>query len=106
MRAGTLRDYVTIQSLTTSQDTYGGVTEAWEDFASVWAEVHYLSGNELWRAQQTNAEVRGRVRIRYRSDIKPTMRVKYGSVYLDILAILPADNKGQELELLFKEWVD
>ena len=106
MRAGTLRDYVTIQSLTTSQDAYGGVTETWADFASVWANVEYLTGNELWRAQQANSEARGRVRIRHRNDIKPTMRIKHGSIYLDILSVLPADNKGRELELPFKEWLD
>lgn len=106
MRAGNLRDYITIQSLTTGQDAYGGVTETWGTFVSVWAEVQYLTGNELWRAQQANSEARGKVRIRYRSDIKPTMRIKHGDVYLDILTVLPLDNKSRELELLFKEWLN
>ena len=118
--AGELRQRLTFQSLTVGQDSYGGITESWLpiidptdpaynaaafEAATVWAEVEYLSGRELWQAQQANSEASGRVRMRYRSDIVPTMRIAHGSKYLEIISVLPADNKGRELELLFKEWL-
>lgn len=106
MRAGKLRDKLMIQALTTGVDSYGGVTETWTDHASVWGEVEYLTGSERWRAQAVNAEAQGRVRIRYRPGIEPTMRIKHGDVYLSIISVLPADNKGRELELMFREWLD
>ena len=106
MRAGTMRNKVVIQSLTTSQDAYGGVTESWATFDTVWADIQYLTGNELWRAQQANSQAQGKVKIRYRTGILPTMRVKHGDDYLEIISVLPADNKGKELELLFKRWLD
>jgi len=98
MRAGQLRD-ITIQKITYSQDSYGGVTEAWSTHAAVWARVEYLTGSELFKAQQVNAQVKGRIRIRRRSDIEANMRVDieanmrvlFGSVYLEILAVYPAD---------------
>jgi SPP1 family predicted phage head-tail adaptor len=106
MRAGQLRDKVTIQKITYSQDSYGGVTEAWSTHAAVWARVEYLTGSELFKAQQVNAQVKGRIRIRRRSDIEANMRVLFGSVYLEILAVYPADNMGRETEILFGEWTD
>lgn len=106
MRGGKLRDKVTIQKLTTSQDSYGGVTESWSTQASVWANVEYLSGNELFRAQQANSQAKGRVTIRRRTDIEPTMRILHGSDYLEIISVYPSDNMGKATELLFKEWLD
>lgn len=38
---------VTVQTLTTSKDSYGTITETWADERDAWAEVQPLSGNEL-----------------------------------------------------------
>jgi len=80
--------------------------ETWADHATVWATVEYLSGRELWQAQQANSEANGRVRIRHRADVDPTMRIIYGSKTLEIITVLPADTKNRELHLLFKEALD
>ncbi len=105
-QASRYRHRLTFQSLTVGQDDYGGVTESWTDFTTVWGEVEYLSGRELWQAQQAHSEASGRVRIRYRSDILPTMQITHGTKCLHILSVLPGDNKNVELEILFKKELD
>jgi SPP1 family predicted phage head-tail adaptor len=121
MRAGALRHRVTFQTLTLTQDDYGGMVQAWLpvvdstdpaynatafNAATVWAEVNFLSGREYWDAQKANSEAQGRVKIRHRSDIVPTMRIVYGSKILHILAPFTYDTKNQEMHILFKEALD
>ena len=105
MAAGDLRQRVTLQTLSVTLDPYGGTVEGWVDSATVWAKVEYLTGRELWQAQQANSEAKGRVSMRYR-DVTPTMRIHHDGVYLEIVSVLPADTAKRELEILFKEWLD
>ena len=106
MRAGSIRHRVTFQKLTETQDPMGGIVEGWTDHATVWAEVQYLTGREYWQAQQANSEAEGRVRIRHRDDIEPTMRVVYGTKHLHILSPFTYDSKNREMHILFKEALD
>lgn len=48
-----------------------------EVYATVWASVVYLSGNEAWKAHQIDATVNTRVEMRYRTDVQPAHRVAY-----------------------------
>ena len=108
MRAGALRHRVTFQKLTITQGSRGGTVEAWADHATVWGAVEYtrIGSREFWSARQANSEAQGVVKIRHRTDIEPTMRIKYGSKYLHILAPVDHDTKNRELHLLFKEALD
>ena len=105
MRAGRLRHQVTIQGLTTAPDAYGDIVETWTDTATVWAEVVPLSGKEYYAARQVSAEVDVRVTIRYRTGIKPAMRVKYGTSLLDIQSVIDVGGRKDELQLLCREVV-
>ncbi len=104
--AGGLRHRVTIQQKTNSLDAWGGPVETWEDYVKIWAEVIFMSGGELWAARQSNPELEGRIRIRYRDDINSLMRVKHGNKTLEILSVIPFDSKHTFLHLLFKEVKD
>ena len=70
-----------------------------------WGEVIYLSGRELWLARQVNAEVQGKIRIRFRETLDGTWRIKYRGRWLEILSVL-AGGDLRETEILFREWVD
>ncbi len=108
MKAGALRHRITFQKLTVTQGTRGGPVENWENYATVWAEVVYLrvGSREFWDAHKANSEAHGRVRIRHRPDIKPTMRIKYAGKTLHILVPFTYDTKNKEMHLLFKEALD
>lgn len=104
MRAGLLRHRVTIQNLTTAQDSFGDIVETWSDFATVWAQVEDLSGREFFAAAQVNSEIKTRVRIRYMEGIKPTMRILHGTRTLEIISPpIDPDGKRRILELLCRE---
>lgn len=105
-KAGGYRHRVKFQELVTGDDGWGGPTESWVDKFTVWAEVMYLSGGELWSARQSNSDVQGKVRIRTNDDIKANWRMVYDGRNLEILTIIPFDAKRTEQHILFKEWVE
>lgn len=103
MRAGELRHSVVIESRTLAADSYGGRTETWATFATVWASVEPLSGSEQWRAQQAQSSVSHKVTIRYLSGVDAKMRVKFGTRYLNIGSVRNVEERNRELELLCTE---
>lgn len=105
--AGKLRTRVEIQNRTTARDGYGDALETWGTAATVWAEVVPLSGRELWAAQQAQADVTTRVRIRYRSDVTvtPRTRLRIGTRILNVQAAVDVDGRNRLLELLCVEEV-
>ena len=81
MRSGKLRQRITIQSSGLVQDTESGeMITAW---SSVWekvpASVEPLSARDLIAAQAGQSEATGRMVIRYRAGVLPTMRILYRS---------------------------
>jgi len=106
MNAGELRQRLELQAPINSTNDMLEVIQTFATQATVWGAVEPLSGNLLFTAQQADSEVQGRVRIRYRSDIQPTWRIKYGNRYLQILSIINPNERNRELYLLYKESLD
>ena len=98
MRAGDLRRRIVIQHQTKQQDPgTGEITTAWVDFARVWASVDPLSARDLIAAQASQSEASGRITIRYRSGVLPTMRILHrGQIFTIIGQPLPDRNSGLE----------
>jgi SPP1 family predicted phage head-tail adaptor len=79
MRAGRLRHRITFQTLGRGQDPDTG--EELESWTTVWetvpAAVEPLSARDLIAAQAGQSEATGRMVIRYRGGVLPTMRILY-----------------------------
>jgi SPP1 family predicted phage head-tail adaptor len=105
MRAGKLRQRVTIQSKTVTRSTYGEEVVTWSDLDELWASVEPLSGREFIEGQALQAAVTSKIRIRYRDTVGPTMRAVYGDHTYDILAVLPDENSKREMLLMVQEVV-
>jgi len=103
MQSGTLRHRITLQTFTTAPDSYGEPIKTWSDLATVWAAVEPLTGREYFQAQQTHAEVTYRVRIRYRADVVPTMRIAHAGKTLEILAAIDVGERRREMHLMCRE---
>lgn len=89
LRAGELRDKVVIQQKTSGTDAWGApLPEAWADYASVWANIRFLSGTESIKAGADTSIVKASIRIRWRTDITAGMRVVAGAQTFDIEAVL------------------
>lgn len=106
VEAGKLRRQVTIQAEKRTADGYGGYTKTWQDVCTVWASIEPLSGSELFAAMQSESEIRYKIRIRYRNDIQPFMRVvtRDGKAF-EIVAVIDVEYAHRVLELECKELV-
>lgn len=100
--ASDLRERVTIQQQTASDDGYGGKTANWTDLATLFAQVEPIFGTAMERqvAEQRNASAGYRVRIRYRNDITAAMRILWKT---HTLAIHSLHEQGEILSILTYE---
>ncbi len=105
MAAGRFRHRITLQELVTGQDEAGQPVDMWQDVATVWAAVEPLRGREYFAAQQVQAEVTTRIRIRYRRGIRPEMRVLYDGRLFNILSVIDPEERHVELQLMCREVV-
>jgi SPP1 family predicted phage head-tail adaptor len=74
-----MRRSVIIQAATPSSDSQGGQTETWATFATVWASLEPVSGNEKYQAMQLQTPISHKLMIRYLSGLTTKHRVLYGS---------------------------
>ena len=70
------------------------------------ASVEPLRGREYFQAQQMQNETTFRIRMRWFPQVKSTMRVRFGSRILDIVAIIDPEERHRELQLMCKEGVN
>ncbi len=103
MNAGELRHRVTFQKRGIDPAT-GGLT-GWVDYVTVWAKVEDLSGRDYFQAQILGEAslVTSRITVRWRPDIDPHMRVKFGSRFFDIKAILDPDGRRRSMQIMCAE---
>ncbi len=99
MRAGTLRQEVTITQESASADSQGGYGLSWTTVASVYGEVRDLSTRELLQAQQAENSAAVAIVIRWRSDVTAKMRATVGSVVYNIVGVRDPDGRSRQLIL-------
>lgn len=116
MKAGTLDRRITIQRQTETKDSYGSVSIAWTDVATVWASVAPITGKEYLQAAAVQDETTARIVIRWRSGIttgklrivayepeqggSPTTQTLY-----DVLAILPSEDRKRWIQFMCRTGV-
>ena len=100
MEAGKLRHRIEIQSAVEARDSHGGVDYAWSTAATRWGSIEPLSGRELFAAQQIEAQVDVRVRLRHYDGLEPAMRLKHGTDIYEIRAVVNRDVRDIEQEVL------
>jgi SPP1 family predicted phage head-tail adaptor len=106
MNAGRMRHRITIQQRANTPDTFGQPIESWADVATVWASVEPLQGREFFAADQVNAEVTTRIRMRWRSGITAAMRVSFDSRLYDIQSVIVSREIHDEMQLMCTEGVN
>lgn len=101
MRAGNLRNKITIEQKTVTQDENGDLTETWSTFATPWARIEPLRGREFLEARAINNELTVRFYIRYRAGVTQDMRIRDadGNLY-DITAPLHINHRNRELQIM------
>ena len=64
MRAGDLRDRVTIQRAATADDGFGNTISGWSDLLTVWANIRETPGKEAVAAGRIEASRTATIRVR------------------------------------------
>lgn len=99
MRAGRLRHRVTVQSASSSTDSFGQPQPSWASVGTYWANVVPLMGKEAERARQIRADVTHTVQMRIPTAITPEMRLSYDSRTLNIVEVVNIDERNREYRL-------
>lgn len=101
-----MRERLTFQKKVETKNSLNEAVISYTDHVTVWGSVLPNAGKKYYEALQSTSEVSGEVRIRYRSDIEPTMRIKHGSRYLEIVSLVNPQERNRELIIYYKEQLD
>lgn len=96
MLSGTLNKRLIIE-VATITNVDGEPVASWETVNTVWANIKYLSGRELERAQQLHEEANVLLSLRY-LHLTSDMRCRRGNKTFEIVGIVP-DDKERELSV-------
>jgi SPP1 family predicted phage head-tail adaptor len=80
---------ITLLRRTAGVDSVGQPITDWANVATVWAHVLFQSGAEVLRANADVSVKRASIRIRARTDIDASWRVRYAGEEYDIKSALP-----------------
>lgn len=109
MRAGLLRNLVTIEQRGSVRSSFGSPTDSWAVFATVRADISPLNGRELEAAQKMVANVNTEITIRYLIGVVPEMRVNWNdatanrSRLFDIASVIDEDQRHHKMTLMCVE---
>lgn len=100
LRAGRLRQRVTIQTRTLAKNQYHEQVATWTSGACVPADVVPFRAEEQTVADRLETQQRYRVTIRYRSDVSNKVRLLWGTTALDVHQVIDRDARGRVLDLI------
>ena len=103
MRAGSLRHKIIFQELTVTNDTWGHSSETWTDQTTTYASIWTLRGTERMEGLKLDNEITHKIRIRYRTDLHPKMRIKFGTRYFNIISLIDPDERHIYYEIMANE---
>ena len=96
---------MTLQVKSVSRNTYGEETVSWVDHATVWGKVEPLRGKEYFRSAQEQSDVSHRIWIRYRKNVTPAWRIKWGNRIFEIESVINLREENRWLEIMAREFV-
>ncbi|AGK58095.1 phage head-tail adaptor [Hyphomicrobium denitrificans 1NES1] len=103
VKAGDLRHRIVIERAQRTSDGAGGSTTEWETVAEVWAAIWSRSADENFTLDRTAGTATHDVWIRYRADVQPDMRIRFGVRIFDILGAIDVEDRGAWLKCPVEE---
>jgi SPP1 family predicted phage head-tail adaptor len=101
--SGIFNKIIILQYQTKVSDGLGGFVLSWVDHATIFAAIWPTSAKEQLASMQVSMEITHRIRIRYRSVLKPAWRIKFGNRYFNIVSIINPNMGNKYLDILAKE---
>ncbi len=82
----------------------GGQVVTWASLATnIPAAIWPISASEAMEGMKQGLTISHRVRMRYRANMKASLRLKYGNRYFNIVSIINVQEANRTLDLLCKE---
>lgn len=95
---GDLRHRVRIENAVRSSDGGGGATVTWTLVAEVWAAIWPRGSDETLEHDRVAGRATHDIWIRHRSDMKPEMRVTFGTRVFDVRGVLDVEDRVRWLK--------
>lgn len=103
MRAGDMRDRVTLRRWTPTNDPGWGQQPGWSDVEEFWASVTPVAATERFTQAGVQSVMSHRIVCRYRTDLTSKDRLVYRGRVLDIVGLHDPDGRKRELLIEAKE---
>jgi SPP1 family predicted phage head-tail adaptor len=103
MRAGELRNLITIQKPARAQDSSGSTAETWNTLCTVWASIRPLKGREYYAANQAQMEVTHEITIRYMRNVSAENRIVFGNRTFEVKAVMNVNEENRWLSMVCEE---
>lgn len=100
---GALRRRLVLEAAVATPDGVGGMTQAYQTVAALWAQVEWLSGGEHWRRGRPEQAATHRVTMRWRDGVDAGQRLRDGERLFDIRAVADPDGGRRRLVCLVLE---
>ena len=98
-----LKSRIVIEQLALAANDSGGQAETWSTFATVWAMLKPKIVKEVNFAQRIEPRVDHQIVIRHNASLTTKMRIKFGTRYFEIKAIINVEEDNQWDEILASE---
>jgi len=100
---GSLNKRITFQHEEKTEDGMGGYDSVWTDSSKAWAAIWPTSAKEQIQSAKETMVISHRIRVRYRSGILSSYRIKFRNRYFNIVSIINPEERNEWLDLLCKE---
>jgi SPP1 family predicted phage head-tail adaptor len=103
MRAGQLRNRVTIQQPVRITNVIGESEITWQDVREIWCNITPQSAREQLRNNQPDHTITHIVKCRYTPELQPDRRLVFKDRILNISSVINVDELGAEAQLVCNE---
>jgi SPP1 family predicted phage head-tail adaptor len=103
MKIGDLNKHIEIQGITRVPDGLGGFVNSYLTLYTIDAAIWDATSNERNTASATALVVTHRIRIRYKSGLKASYRIKFGLRFFNIVSITNQNEANRWIDIWAKE---
>ena len=105
MRAGGLRNLVSIEKEEHTSNEYGEALSTWIEVKKAWAGIYPARGTEKWQSAERHAKATHEIAIRFVPGITPKHRVRFRQRVFNIISVLNAGERNKQLKIIAEEIV-
>ena len=103
IKIGDLRHRIAIEQIARTSDGGGGAVIAWTVLGEVWAAIWPRNASEKFELDRVAGRATHDIWIRFRSDVRPEMRIRFGARTFDIRGLIDAEDRGAWLKCVVEE---